>query len=86
MATKAETVGTYLIQTAEGDHAFAVNTLNRVESDLAFCVAGRWRNWLDETSLRLEYQNIAWILLLLALAVLTLHLALVARGSGRART
>jgi hypothetical protein len=35
---------------------------------------------MDETSLRLEYRGIAWIFLLLALGVATLHMALIKKG------
>ncbi len=69
----------------EDKYQFAVNALSRDESDLSVCVSGRWGDWLDETSLRLEYQAVDWLLLLLAVAVVTLHLFLVARESGRVR-
>jgi hypothetical protein len=58
----------------------AVNALSRDESDLHECASGRWGDWLDETSLRLEYQSVSWALLLLALGVVSLHLFLVSRG------
>jgi hypothetical protein len=58
----------------------AVNALARDESDLRDCATGRWGDWLDETSLRLEYQSVSWVLLLLALGVVTVHLFLVWRG------
>jgi hypothetical protein len=58
----------------------AANPLSRDESDLSQCSSGKWGDWRDETALRLEYQSIAWILLLLLLGVLTIHLVLVSRG------
>jgi hypothetical protein len=58
----------------------AVNALSRDESDLRECASGRWGDWLDEASMRLEYRSVAWILLLLALGVVTIHLFLVSRG------
>jgi hypothetical protein len=58
----------------------AANVLARDESDLTKCGSGKWGDWRDATSLRLEYQSIAWVLLLLALGVVTVHLALVSRG------
>ncbi len=78
-----EEVGAWSIEAGEESASFAVNALAADESDLGGCVTGRWGDWLDETSLRLEYQNIAWILLLLVLAVAMLHLYLAARGPRR---
>jgi hypothetical protein len=75
----AEDVGVYEVRAGEEKYSFAANALNRDESDLSGCAAGRWGDWLDETSLRLEYRGVGWLLLLLLLAVLSLHLFLVAR-------
>jgi hypothetical protein len=83
LVVKAGDVGIYEIQTDEGTASFAVNALSRDESDLTTCAGGRWGDWLDETSLRLEYQSVVWLLLLLVLALLTGHLILVARKYGR---
>jgi hypothetical protein len=80
---KPEEVGLHEIQVEDTTYPFAVNTLSRDESDLQNCVSDRWGNWLDDTSLRLEYRGISWAVLLLLLAVFTLHLILVAR-QGRA--
>jgi hypothetical protein len=82
---RPESVGAHQIRAGEDRHPFAVNTLNADESDLRNCATGRWGDWLDETTLRLEYQNIAWALLLLVLGVLCLHAFLIARGGGRGR-
>jgi aerotolerance regulator-like protein len=81
LSVRPDEVGIWSID-AEGEPAsFAVNALSANESDLTSCVSGRWEDWLDETSLRLEYQSIAWILLLLAVAIATLHLLLVSKKS-----
>jgi hypothetical protein len=84
---RGEEVGLYdvTVPGTEDKYQFALNALSRDESDLTGCVSGRWGDWLDETSLRLEYQAVDWLLLLLAVAVVTLHLYLVARESGRVR-
>jgi hypothetical protein len=84
---RGEEVGLYEVTVPgeEGKYQFAVNALSREESDLSGCVTSRWGDWLDETSLRLEYQPVDWILLLLALAVVSLHLFLVAREAGSVR-
>jgi hypothetical protein len=66
----------------EKTYAFAVNALQRDESDLRECATGRWGDWLDETSLRLEYHNVTWLVVLLLLGVLTVHLLMTARRAG----
>ena len=78
-----DAVGIWSIEAEEESVSFAVNALSANESDLTRCVSGRWGDWLDETSLRLEYQSIGWILLLVVMAIATLHWLLVARGRGR---
>jgi hypothetical protein len=83
LTVRPDEVGVWSIEAEEESAFFAVNALSANESDLSGCVSGRWGDWLDETSLRLEYQSIAWILLLLVVAIATLHLLLVARGRGR---
>jgi hypothetical protein len=83
LVVPATKVGVWSIEADEESASFAVNALSANESDLTGCSSGRWGDWLDETSLRLEYQSIAWILLLLVLAIAAVHLLLVARGRGR---
>jgi hypothetical protein len=82
---RPDDTGVYQIQVPDETYRVAVNALNEEESDLTGCVAGRWGDWLDDTTLRLEYQNIAWTLLLAALGALTLHTYLIARGARRER-
>jgi hypothetical protein len=79
-------LGTYTIE-APGEPAqtFAVNTLNRSESDLVLTTSGRWGDWLDEATLQRDYRGVAWILVLLAAVLLMAHLALVARSGGKGR-
>lgn len=79
LIVRPEEVGVWSIEADEESASFAVNALSANESDLTGCVSGRWGDWLDEISLRLEYQSIAWILLLLVVAIATIHLLLVAR-------
>ncbi len=83
LAVRPDEVGVWSVEAGDESASFAVNALSADESDLTGCVSGRWGDWLDETSLRLEYQSIAWVLLLLVLAIATVHLLLVARGRGR---
>jgi Aerotolerance regulator N-terminal len=81
---KPEEVGSYAVKGDESEFAFAVNALNRDESDWTGCAPGKWGDWLDETSLRLEYRSVVWAVLLVLLGVLTLHLILAA-GKSQAR-
>lgn len=80
---KADDVGVYKIQTSpaknnlsDGFLLFASNALYQEESDLSACTSGRWGNWVDLTSLQQEYKNLAWVFLLLAMGVLTVHMIL----------
>lgn len=83
LVVRANQVGVWTIEADDESASFAVNALSAEESDLTGCASGRWGDWLDEACLRLEYQNIGWLLLLLVLAIATVHLLLVARGRGR---
>jgi hypothetical protein len=84
VVVRPDEVGVYEIQSEEEPHRFAANALSREESDLTGCETGHWGDWLDETSLRLEYQSIGWIFILLLLVVLTLHLYFVSHRARRA--
>ncbi|MCI0526090.1 MAG: hypothetical protein L0Y56_01370, partial [Nitrospira sp.] len=84
---KAGMMGVHEIQINSGKddlsdqhYFFASNALYLEESNLLACTSGRWGSWVDTASLQWEYQNIAWIFLLLVMGILTLHRALVARG------
>jgi hypothetical protein len=83
VVVRVEDVGTYQIRAGEETWTVAANALAREESDLTGCATGQWGDWLDEIALRLEYQSIAWIFLVLVFGVLGLHLFLVARAKGR---
>jgi hypothetical protein len=83
LTVRPDAVGVWSIQAEEESASFAVNALSANESDLSSCVSGRWGDWLDETSLRLEYQSITWILLLFVVMIATVHLLLMVRGRGR---
>jgi hypothetical protein len=73
-------VGIHEVQAGSAKYRFAVNALSRDESDLGRCASGRWGDWLDESFVREEYQEVGWVVLLGVLGVLALHLFLVARG------
>ncbi|MFN8004260.1 MAG: hypothetical protein U0X75_24975 [Acidobacteriota bacterium] len=73
----------YQLRAGSQQYAFAANALRREESDLSRTTSGRWGNWATATALQWEYRGIAWVLLLLALAVLAVHAWLTARNAGR---
>jgi Aerotolerance regulator N-terminal len=81
---RAETVGRYGIQAGDQQYAFAVNALNREESNLTHCGSGRWGEWSEPSAGTSAAHSASWILLLAAVTVLALHLWLVAgkRGKG----
>jgi len=79
----AETPGIYTVTAGEREHAFAANFISADESDLRSCTEGRWGKLADSGTLRREYAGSAWIFLLLALGVMSLHLGVAVR-KGRA--
>jgi hypothetical protein len=81
LALRADEVGVWEITAGRMIHRFAVNALQQDESDLRKCSTERVGDWLDETSLRLEYRSISWVLLVLLLGVACVHLLLMARPS-----
>ncbi len=79
VVARGEQTGLYEFRQGVEKTRFAVNALNREESDLRQCESGRWGDWMDDTTLRLEYRDVGWLLLLIALGVALLHLLLMAR-------
>jgi hypothetical protein len=61
---------------------FSVNAIAADESDLSAAVAGEWGAWGNDTERRLEDASTVWFFGLLALALLTTHLYLVANTKG----
>ncbi len=76
---KADIAGVYKIAANQNEYSFAVNALQREESDLTSAASGHWGNWANATSLQREYRSVAWVLLLLALIALAVHAWLIAR-------
>jgi hypothetical protein len=79
LALRADEIGVWEIRSGRMIHRFAVNALRQDASDLRQCITGQWGDWLDETSLRLEFSPIAWVLLLLLLGIGCVHLLMMAR-------
>jgi hypothetical protein len=83
VSLRGDEIGVHEVTAGETTYRYAVNALNKDESDLRKAVTGRWGDWLDDTSLRLEYRGVYWALLLVLLAVALAHLLLMARAKAR---
>jgi hypothetical protein len=81
VSVRADRIGVYELKTERSKYLFASNALRQEESDLTAGAAGRWGDWVDPVALQSEYRSVAWVFLLLALAVMAAHLALIARGA-----
>jgi hypothetical protein len=73
-------VGVWRVCGGEEEHRVAVHPAARDESNLSACATGRWGEAADEGLFRLETRDAGWPVLLLALALMLIHLCLVARG------
>ncbi len=76
---RADRPGIYSLHAGTESVSFAANTLNRDESNLTQCVTGRWGDELNETTLRNDYRDVTAWFVLVALAIATLHVRLLAR-------
>lgn len=65
--------GIWSVRSGNEQYRFAANALVAGESDLSRAASGTWGGWSDTVLTSSGYQNIAWALLLLALAALVLH-------------
>ncbi len=78
--------GVWTVTADKESWAVSANVLDGDESDLRKAGTGRWGDWLDETTLRMEYRGASWLLLLLLLGVACVHLLLMrwgGRGEGK---
>jgi hypothetical protein len=83
LSISADTSGVYEVIAGRDHFNFAANALSRQESDLTHCDSGSWNGWDGDTQ-ELQQRSIAWIFALLAMVILALHLAIVARSGSRA--
>jgi len=74
--------GIYSVAAGTSTNLLAVNALAADESDLSACASGQWGKWGEATERRLAEASAIWIFGLLALALLTTHLWLIAGGKG----
>ena len=82
LALETPMPGIYSVVTGSTTNQFSVNALAADESDLSACASGQWGKWSEDTERRLEETSAVWIFGLLALALLTAHLYLVAKAKG----
>lgn len=77
---RPEEPGVHRLVTPKGSESFAVNVLAAEESDLRGSANGRWGDWEAADAFGghrepfLTYRDLGWLLLLMALALLVLHL------------
>ncbi|MDR1925604.1 MAG: BatA and WFA domain-containing protein [Planctomycetaceae bacterium] len=69
----ADQVGIYKVKSDSSNYEFAVAALSAEESNLKSCKTETSGNWLDNETIRTDYRSVVWIILLAALALLTLH-------------
>ncbi|MDR1485624.1 MAG: BatA domain-containing protein [Planctomycetaceae bacterium] len=69
----ADQVGLYRVKANSGSYEFSVATLSADESDLQKCRTTTNGTWLDNETIRADYRQIAWIFLIVTLALLALH-------------
>jgi hypothetical protein len=84
VAVPADRVGLYAIKTPDVEYQFSCNAVSRDESDLADCRTGRWGSWADSPTYQDRQASLIWVLLLVALAAMTWHAAVIARDVGYA--
>jgi len=82
LALETPMPGIYSVAMGTATNQFSVNALSADESDLSACTTGQWGKWSEDTEVRLEEASTVWIFGMLALALLTTHLWLVAKGNG----
>ncbi|MCL4177287.1 MAG: BatA domain-containing protein [Verrucomicrobia bacterium] len=70
--------GHYLVSLGTATNAFVVNPLAADESALTGCATGRWGGWKDEEAQRRQLASAVWIFGLAALAIMVVHLVLLA--------
>ena len=83
IAVSADRVGLYAIKTPDAEYQFSCNAVSREESDLADCQSGRWGSWDDSQTYQDRRINLSWVFLVVAMAAMATHMAVVARDSGR---
>jgi hypothetical protein len=84
LALETPVPGIYSVAMGTVTNQFSVNAIAADESDLSPCISSQWGRWGDDIERRMEDTSAVWIFGLLALALLTTHLYLVANAKGGA--
>lgn len=82
LALETPLPGIYSVAMGTVTNQFSVNAIAADESDLSTCFSSQWGRWGNDTERRMEDTSAVWIFGLLALALLTTHLYLVANAKG----
>ncbi|HNS31637.1 MAG TPA: BatA and WFA domain-containing protein [bacterium] len=82
LAVQADETGFWRISGKSGTYDFACNLFSPGESDLTGSVSGQWGNFVDPETVRKEYVSTSWLWILLSLAVLAVHLKVLANRKG----
>jgi hypothetical protein len=78
----ADRIGLHVIKTPDAEYRFSCNAVSRDESDLTQCRSGRWGNWANSPTYQDRQTSLSWVFLLVAMAAMAAHLAIVAKDSG----
>jgi hypothetical protein len=68
--------GLHTITAGTEQFQFSVGTLSLEESDLTNTSSGTFGSWIDDETIRNDYDSLVWLLLIASLVVLAIHLAL----------
>jgi hypothetical protein len=82
IAVLADCVGLHTVKTPDAEYQFSCNTVSRDESDLTDCASGRWGNWNQSPTYQDWQASLSWIFMLVALAAMAAHMAVVVKSSG----
>jgi hypothetical protein len=68
--------GLHTITAGTENFQFSVGTLSVEESDLTNTSSGTFGSWIDDETIRNDYESLVWLILIATLIVLAVHLAL----------
>ena len=86
LAVPAEQVGLHHIKTPQIEYQFSCNAVSRDESDLGTCETGQWGSWDDAETYQDRRVGLGWIFLLVALAAMTTHAAVISAETKNTNT
>ena len=82
LALETPLPGIYSVAAGVATNQFSVNAIAADESDLSASATGQWGKWSEDAERRMVESSVVWLFGLLALALLTTHLYLVANAKG----